>query len=172
MCTAADAPALVPPRPGYYAIFIDDPGSLPKTFRDLLVERRTSLIYIGIATVSLFNRLIEQDLRHQSPSTFFRAIGAILGHRPVPGSLAGSKNQKNYRFSASDTAEVVRWIDNHLLVSWIEAIPALQQVEKGLISKYYPIINTKHNRHAVVELAALRRECRAIATLISNHPFA
>lgn len=55
----------------------------------------------------LFNRLFEHALRHQNPSTFFRAIGAILGCRPVPGSLAGIKNQKNYKFSTNDTAEVV-----------------------------------------------------------------
>ena len=170
ICRAADASGLVPPRPGYYAIFIDDPYSLPKPFQDLLIKRQTSLIYIGIATISLINRLFEQDLRHQNPSTFFRAIGAILDYRPVPGSLAGMKNQKNYKFSTSDTAEVVRWIDNHVLVSWVEANPALQGIEQALIRQYCPIINTKHNQHAVAQLAALRRECRRIARMIPNSP--
>ena len=80
------------------------------------------------------------------------------------------KNQKNYKFSTSDTAEVVRWIDNHVLVSWVEANPALQGIEQALIRQYCPIINTKHNQHAVAHLAALRRECRRIARMIPNSP--
>ena len=52
------------------------------------------------------------------------------------------KNQNNYKFSTRNTAEIIRWIDNQLLVSWVEANPALKGTEKALIQQYCPIINT------------------------------
>jgi hypothetical protein len=85
--TAADAPEVVPVKAGYYAIFIDNAAALPSPFRELLVQRATRLIYIGIANRSPHERLVEQDLRHREPSTFFRGMGAILGYRSVAGSL-------------------------------------------------------------------------------------
>ena len=93
---ATDAPARVPARPGYYAIYGDDAGHLPSPYCDLLIGRGTDLLYIGIATVTLHGRLVEQDLRHERPSTFFRGIGPILGYRPHQGSLVGKANQNNY----------------------------------------------------------------------------
>jgi hypothetical protein len=138
----------------------------------LLVKKQTNLIYIGIAERSLFKRLFEQDLRHKHPSTFFRGIGPILGYWPPPGSMAGRKKPDNYTFSKSDTAKIVNWIDNHLLVSWVKANPALKGIElrtelknteKELIRQHCPIINTTHNQHKVKELADLREDCRRIA---------
>ena len=166
ICTAREAAEAeqVLATPGYYAIFIDDPCALPNPFQELLVERGTTrLIYIGLATVSLYDRLVKQDLRHQQPSTFFRGIGCVLNYRPPPGSLVGNKNQNNYRFSANDTAKIVEWIDEQLSVSWIKAEPALETIEECLIRKYHPLMNTKHNPSAIPELADLRRECRMIA---------
>lgn len=157
ICTAAEATQQVPMRPGYYAIFINASCELPSPYRDLLVQSDTKLIYIGIATV-------KQDLRHEGRSTFFRGIGAILGYRPPCGSLRHKKNKNNYGFSRSDTDEIVSWIERHLLVSWVEAVPALASIEKDLIRKYSPMLNTTHNPTPVHELAALRRECRIIAS--------
>jgi hypothetical protein len=164
ICTAAKAPELVPHTPGYYGIFIDDAYALPKPFQSLLVQRRTKLIYIGIATRSLYKRLVEQDLLHQGASTFFRGLGAILEFRPPPGSLAGKAKQNNYRFSVIDTTAIRTWIWEHLSVSWVEANPALKEVETLLIRKYFPIMNKDHNPAPVLELADLRRECRIIAS--------
>lgn len=163
LCTAAEAGDRVPKGPGYYAIFIDAPRILGNPYRKVLAQGRTKRIYIGIATRSLQRRLVKQDLLHQKPSTFFRGIGAILGYRPLPGSLAGRKNQNNYKFRPTDTAEIIGWIYNHLLVSWLEAQPALEDFEELLIGKYSPILNTLHNRNPVQELATLRLECRTIA---------
>jgi hypothetical protein len=168
LCTAAEAALRLPinpPKPGYYAIFIDDPHSLhPSPFEKILLQKMTRLIYIGIATKSLFQRLVKQDLRHEGGrSTFFRAVGPILEYWPLPGSLAGMKNQNNYRFSPGDTAKIVSWINKHLLVSWVEANPALPKVEQALIRTYCPVINTHHNPQAVPELADLRHQCRIIA---------
>jgi hypothetical protein len=163
MCSAAEALLRVPARPGYYAILIDSPNQLQSPFSNLLLERRDSLIYIGIATRSLRQRLVEEDLLHRRASTFFRGIGAILGFRPAVGSLLGKSNQQNYKFSPEDTKQIIAWIHEHLWVSWIEADPAIKEVEEGLIRKYFPITNTEHNPKPAVELVAVRRECRIIA---------
>ena len=167
---AAEAPALVPCSPGYYAVRIDNSGHLPSPYGALLEHRATELVYIGIATVSLHKRLVEQDLRHKSPSTFFRAIGPILGYRPPVGSLAGKGNQNNYKFTAADTDAIILWIDQHLSVSWVEARPALEGTEASLIRAYRPILNTSHNPEPVAELAILRAECRRIAIGSPRHP--
>jgi hypothetical protein len=170
-CTALGAPSRVPKRPGYYAIFIDDGGGLPSPFGDLLLQRATSLIYIGIATVSLHGRLVEQDLQHRRASTFFRGIGSILGYRPPPGSLAGKGNQNNYRFGAADTTEIIEWINGHLSVNWAEADPALETTEASLIRAHRPILNTKCNPDRLSQLAALRDECRRLARAVSTTSF-
>ncbi len=166
-CTAAEAHRRVPRSPGYYAIFIDDGGVLPSPYRDLLLQRSTSLIYIGIATVSLYDRLVEQDLQHRRASTFFRAIGSILGYRPPPGLLVGKKNQNNYKFGAADTTGIIKWINGHLSVNWAGADPALKTTELSFIREYRPILNTKDNPDSVSHLAALRDECRRLATGVS-----
>jgi hypothetical protein len=162
-CSARDAAGQVPRTPGYYAIFIDDPCALPSPFQDLLIQRGTKLLYIGIATVSLYDRLVKQDLRSEGHSAFFRGIGCIRCRRPERGSLVGKKNQNNYTFSPPDKAKIIEWINQHLSVNWIKAKPALKSIEKCLIRKYCPIINTMHNPSRVQKLAELRRECRMIA---------
>ena|SRR5215469_7814035 len=163
ICSAAKALERVPPKPGYYTIFIDSPGELPSPFSKLLVQRKTKLIYIGIATRSLYQRLIEQDLFHKKASTFFRGIGAILNFRPPVGSLVGKRNQNNYRFNPADTKEIISWIQHHLRVGWIKEDPALETEESRLIKKHCPIINTEYNPNPVPELASLRSECRTLA---------
>lgn len=167
-CTAAEARARVPMMPGYYAIFIDDASVLSSPFGDLLLQRASRLIYVGIATVSLHKRLVEQDLQHQAPSTFFRGIGPVLGYRPQPGSLVGKANKNNYKFGAADTAEIIRWIFAHLSVNWVEVDPALALIEKSLIRTHRPIFNSTHNPDRVPQLATLRAECRRIATMESR----
>lgn len=162
-CTAASADRLVPRSPGYYAIFVDDPDALGQSFGGLLRLRQTPLIYVGIATGSLRKRLVEQDLRHRNPSTFFRGLGAVLGYRPLDGSLAGMKNKNNYRFSAPDTRAIIMWIDEHLSVSWIVASPAEKDVERAAIGWLRPLLNTDGNPDVPAELGRLREECRRIA---------
>jgi len=144
----------------------DEGGALPSPYGDLLRQRGTSLIYVGIATVSLHGRLVEQDLQHRRASTFFRGIGSILGYRPPPGSLVGKSNQSNYRFSAADTTEIIEWNGRHLSVNWAEADPALETTEASLIRAQRPILNTKHNPDRVSQLAALRDECRRLARAV------
>lgn len=161
--SAEFADNLVPPRPGYYAIFIDRPDSLGQPFGQILRSRRTCLIYTGIATRSLRQRLVNQDLRHKKPSTFFRGLGALLGFRPPMGSLVGKGNQDNYRFSPADTREIISWINEHLSVSWVDVVHAYMVLEKDVINTLRPLMNTKSNPDRIPELAQLRDECRRIA---------
>ena len=154
---------IVPPTPGYYSIFVDNPANLPQPFRDRLCLKNTRLIYIGIATVSLFERLIQQDLRHKSPSTFFRGIGAVLGYRPPSGSLVGKSNQKNYGFSPADTRAIIAWNQEHLSVRFVAVDAAFPNAEQNAIGRSCPIMNTTHNPDCLSALADLRSECRSIA---------
>lgn len=160
---AALADGNVPGRPGYYSIWIDDPDHLPRLYANRLRADKTSLIYVGIATESLLKRLVEQDLHHKSPSTFFRGIGPILGYRPPRGSLVGKSNQNNYKFTKDDTALIIRWIESHLSVRVVEESPARGDIEAGVIRTLRPLLNSTHNPAALGELAQLRKECREIA---------
>ena len=160
---AARAESEVPTGPGYYSICIDSADSLIPPFDDLLRWRKTHLIYIGIATVNLYYRLVQEDLRHKRPSTFFRGIGAVLHYRPIAGSLVGKKNQRNYRFERQDTEAIIEWINTHLSIRWTEANPVSKKTEVFVISQCRPLLNTKDNPEPVHELATLRRECERIA---------
>ena len=162
-CRAAEAAEEVPRTPGYYSIFIENPLSLPKTLSDRLLARDTRLIYVGLATTSLRKRLVDQDLHHQGPSTFFRTIGAVLGRLPEAGSLITALNQSNYKFNKADTDEITSWIPQNLWVNWRVCDPAHRDFEVKMIGKYRPIINTAHNPDAVSDLRQLRDTCRTVA---------
>ncbi len=163
---AKNAEALVPGNvpAGLYSIFIDEPDNLPHPFDTYLKQKNPSLIYVGKARDCLKVRLVQQDLRHKSPSTFFRGIGAILGFRPPKGSLVGYKNRNNYIFNEADTAEIIEWINQHLSVRWVELdLCSVEANEPIAIHTLRPLLNTTHNPEALPELAALRKECRQIA---------
>ena len=159
-----EAVAQAPDAPGLYAIFVDDTTALPAPFDDLLASRSSALIYLGKAGDSLRKRLGEEELRHKRAATFFRSLGAVLGYQPPPGSLSGAKNQRNYRFSADDTAAITAWIDAHLRVRWL-ALPKAEteSYEPQLIAALRPLLNLKGNPSALPELRAVREACRQIA---------
>jgi len=162
--SASVADAVIPRAPGFYSIFVDRPDSLPNPYAAYLRSCGTSLLYIGKASTSLFQRLVEQDFRHQRPSTFFRSIGAILGYRPQPGSLVGKRNQNNYRFPQDDTRKIVDWIRRHLAFRLVEAdISKYPTAERDVIRKNCPILNTIYNPRRYPPLDQLRSECRAAA---------
>lgn len=105
---------LVPHNAGLYCIRISDSNKLPKPFNSLLAERQNNIIYIGIATESLNKRFLNQELRANGHGTFFRSIGAVLGHRPPKGSLLMKKNKRNYKFSQADEEKIIKWINDNL----------------------------------------------------------
>ncbi|SJL30493.1 hypothetical protein PGIN_ATCC49417_01171 [Porphyromonas gingivalis] len=77
-----------------------------------------------------------QELFAKGHGTFFRSLGALLGHRPEKGSLVGKKNQKNYRFPKRDEQKIAKWIIDNLAVNWIELEEDVRPfIEKYLIEK-------------------------------------
>jgi hypothetical protein len=78
--------------------------------------------------------------------------------------LRGRANQKNYRFSTSDTVQIVAWIEKHLLVRWLAMeIADLLCAEPVVIHELRPLLNTTHNPECSSELAELRKLCRCVA---------
>ena len=166
---APQAMSVAPDAPGLYAIFVDSATSLPDPFGAILAGRDTTLIYLGKAGGSLRRRLCEEELRHRRRATFFRSLGAALGYRPVPGSLAGRKNGKNYTFSPADTAALVAWSDARLSVRWVALPKATAEAwEPALIAHLRPLLNLTGNPARLRELEALREECRRVAVVASR----
>lgn len=155
----------IPAQPGIYCIRIADPAKLPEAFATHLNNRNHNILYIGIATTSLRQR-IGQELWAEGHGTFFRGLGAVLGYRPPAGSLINKKNKKNYTFSAADQASIIQWINAHLLINWIKFENDFESMESTLIKQYLPLLNTSKNPAKLKELAALREECRKIANEI------
>ena len=120
------------------------------------------LLYIGKASVSLRERLWEEELHHARPATFFRSIGAILGFRPEKGSLYG-KDTRNYQFSKENTNTIIAWMKEHLLVNFITISSNLGVNEDKLILENKPIINILKNPYKMEILNELRDECVRIA---------
>lgn len=59
---------LLPRAPGFYAVFIDDPGRLPNPFGKIAAARANPhLLYIGQASGSLYQRVWMQEV--QVPSS-------------------------------------------------------------------------------------------------------
>ena len=153
----------VPDVPGLYCIRISNPELLPPLFAQHLKERGHNILYIGIATTSLYQRFLGQELRARGHGTFFRGIGAVLGFRPSKGSLRNKANKNNYTFSAADEKAIIAWINKHLLVNWVAFGGDLEDTETHLIREYLPLMNTAKNPAVLEELAVLRKECRNIA---------
>lgn len=154
---------LVPEYAGLYCIRIADVNKLPKPFNTILAERKHNIIYIGIATENLKKRLLNQELRAKGHGTFFRSIGALLGHRPPKGSQTTKANKRNYKFSQTDEQKIINWINENLKVNWIEYNGDFGALETRLITKYTPLINLAKNPLALQQLSDLRKECVQIA---------
>ena len=165
--SAALVDDLVPPNArGVYAFRVKRTEALPPPFDSYLRQRDTGLIYIGEADgQTLHSRMLGQELRSRSHGTFFRSIGAVLGHLPKQGSLVGKKNQKNYKFSAGDTVSIIKWLNENLEVSWVVLDENIHNVEVALIRKHTPLLNIRNNPRSLPELEILRKECRRIAAL-------
>ena len=153
-------PTSIPVVPGLYCIKLKKGASLPAKYGTV---RDDGIIYIGKGN-SLRKRLWEEELNHKNPATFFRGIGAVLDYLPPKGSLIGKSNQNNYKFSPEDTEAIKEWMRRSLQVKWVALDPAkIPEIEKSLIFKYQPLMNTTHNPNPSTELAAARKRCREYA---------
>jgi hypothetical protein len=162
-CGARNAEQQVPAESGYYAIFVASSEGLPAIFSQYCEDAGPKLIYIGIARKSLLKRLVEQDLRHVGSSSFFRSLGAVLGHRPPRGSLFGRKNRTNYRFSSEDTKLIIEWINLNLWIRWVCDGHASLEKEREAIKVRAPLFNITHNPLPAPQLLEVREQCRTIA---------
>jgi len=154
---------IVPNSPGMYCIKIKDITLLPKPFQIELKKRNHKIIYIGIASQSLLTRLLNQELRANGHGTFFRSMGATLGFRPLKGSLLNKANKRNYKFSHDDEVKIIQWINENLLVSWVESQDNLESIESELIRKHLPLLNIAKNPAALKILSEVRAECVSMA---------
>ncbi len=161
--TAVSIDTLVPNSPGIYCIRIKNIDALPKPFNTELSKRGHNIIYIGVASQSLNKRMLNQELRAKGHGTFFRSLGAVLGFRPPFNSLADKKNKRNYKFSLTDEAKIIEWINENLLVNWIEQASGLEEGETALILEYKPLLNIAKNPYALIYISLLRKECVEIA---------
>ena len=156
---------IISSKPGLYCIRIKNATVLPNPFNGILKERGHNIVYIGIASQSLRNRFLNQELRANGHGTFFRSIGAVLGYRPAKGSLANKANKRNYKFLSSDENKIISWINSNLIVNWVEYNDDFTAFETGLIQKYLPLLNIANNPAALQILSDLRAECVRIANL-------
>ena len=131
-----------------------------KPFIRILEKRKNNILYIGIATKSLKQRL-NQELKAKGHGTFFRSLGAILNYKPVEDSLVKTKREYNYKFSDKNEEKIINWINEYLIVKWIEKSDSLAKFERYLIEDkdYKPVVNIKNNPLALKEIKALRKEC-------------
>lgn len=150
--------SLIPDTPGLYSIRIKDISMIPQPFSDELQKRGHDILYIGKASNSLRDRLWRQELNHKKSATFFRSIGAILGFRPIRGSLYG-KDTRNYKFSIEDTNKIKRWMKDNLLINIQIQQDDIDDTETSLIQKYHPIINISKNPYKMKIMSELRDEC-------------
>lgn len=160
---ACDIDHLVPHNSGLYCIRISDINKLPNPFNTILADRDHNIIYIGIASKSLNRRFLNQELRAKGHGTFFRSVGAMLGHRPPKGSLTTKANKRNYKFAPTDEQKIIQWMNDNLLVNWIDYNGDIDSFETELITKYRPLLNIAKNPAALQILSAMRNECVKIA---------
>lgn len=153
----------IPDAPGLYCVQVKDVTSFNSKFSKVLNERKHRIVYIGIATKSLRERFLNQELRAKGHGTFFRSLGAVLGYQPEAGSLIGKSNQYNYKFSSANEEKIIDWIDEHLIINWVTASHQLNAIENELIKKYLPLLNIAGNPDALDEVRSLRNRCKAIA---------
>jgi hypothetical protein len=149
---------IVPNSPGLYCLKIKEISKLPKYFAEQLTDRKHNIVYIGIASQNLNERL-KQELRAKGHGTFFRSIGAVLGYIPSKGSLLTRTNKKNYKYSEKDEAKIIAWINDNLIVNWLEHTDYLESIERELIAKYSPLLNIDKNPFKLQARSDLRAEC-------------
>ncbi|SDN11506.1 hypothetical protein SAMN05421813_1437 [Daejeonella rubra] len=157
--SAATIDNLVPENPGLYCIRIKDIMKLPKPFDTIAKDRKHNILYIGIASQSLSKRFLNQELRANGHGTFFRSIGAVLGHKPEKGSLLSKANKRNYTFPTKDEQKIIEWINANLIINWVEFNGDFESVETGIIQRHLPLLNLAKNPFALKQLSDLRAEC-------------
>ena len=147
---------------GFYSIRLKKSAVLPRRYQMIFKGRGNRIIYMGKAQRQALGKRLDQELKHTSPGTFFRSIGAVLGYEPIPGSLRNAKNKKNYKFSKSDTMKITEWLNESVEVFVVSYVGNFS-IESRIIAKYLPLLNLVGNPQKCIELIEDRKRCRMIA---------
>ena len=150
---------IVPDQPGMFAIRIQRIHSLPKTFANLLEEKKHNLLYVGVAKQSLKRELLGEEVRAKGESRFFNTLGAVLGYLPPKGSLEDKSKPENFAFSESDQKELIDWMNQNLRVNWLCMDDGFDQLETQLILDEQPLLNVDNNPAALPEVKSAIKKC-------------
>jgi len=160
---ASEIDKIVPDVAGLYCIRISNIDTLPSPFNEIIKKRNHNIVYVGLASKSLKKRFLNQELRARGHGTFFRSLGAILGYKPLKGSLIGKANTRNYKFEKASEKLIIKWINDNLIVNWVEYDGDFKAIETQIITNNLPLINLANNPIALKEISDLRAECVMIA---------
>jgi len=158
----SDLDARILDSTGFYCLKLKTNSRLPKKYQTILDNRKLKYLYIGKAEGQTLRERLEQEIEHKSPGTFFRSIGCVLRYSPIEGHLKGQSNQNNFKFSSSDTAEIINWLKSNIELSIVENIGSFE-IEKDLIETFCPLLNDTHNPMKLQELRDDKAKCRKIA---------
>lgn len=149
-------------KTGFYCLKLKENSKLPDRYQLILDKRKFKYLYIGKAEGQTLRERLGQEIEHKSPGTFFRSIGCVLRYSPIKGHLKGHSNQNNYKFSLTDTLEIVKWLVSNVEISIVEYNGSFE-IEKVIIQKYCPLLNDTHNPMKLQELKDDKDKCRKIA---------
>ncbi|MCF8348733.1 MAG: hypothetical protein K9G61_07965 [Bacteroidales bacterium] len=149
-------------KTGFYCLRLKENSKLSDRYQLILDKRMFKYLYIGKAEGQTLRERLGQEIEHKSPGTFFRSIGCVLRYSPIKGHLKGHSNQNNYKFSTTDTAEIVKWLISNVEISIVEYSGSFE-IEKWFIQKYCPLLNDTHNPMKLQELKDDKDKCRKIA---------
>jgi len=147
---------------GFYCLKLKANSILPEKYQNILDNRKMKFIYIGKAEGQTLRERLDQEIEHKRPGTFFRSIGCLLKYSPMIGHLKGHSNQNNFKFSLSDTYEIVKWLKSNIELSIVKNTGSFE-IEKELIGKFCPLLNDIHNPMKLQELKNDKAKCRIIA---------
>ncbi|KLL09690.1 GIY-YIG nuclease family protein [Protofrankia coriariae] len=138
---AGSDPGTVPGKPGLYAWWAV-PGALPGIPRPAHPSLPLGLLYVGIAKVSLRQRVVGQHLGANTGSSTFRFT--LAAHLVTDGQLTPYRMAKKVLLPPAQLAWLLRWQVSHLSVSWITRDePAA--VETAVIGAMRPPLNGDDN---------------------------
>ena len=170
----SDAPQVVPPTPGLYAIYGDT-----EAWNELRMSPNVdSPLYIGKAEQSLARRelqghfAVNPSMRAQTgSSTVRRSFAALLretlGLRGIPRNPDKPAHFSNYGLSSEHDALLTAWMHRSLAISVWAAPPVLHErladIERAVIRRWTPPLNLSGNPHPAPELSAARARMAAEA---------
>jgi len=134
-------PRSVPDEPGLYAWWAV-PGALPGVPTAAHPSLSLGLVYVGIASTSLRQRIVRQHLAANTGSSTFRLT--LASHLLVEGGLTPYRKGKKVLLPRGQLDWLLGWQVSHLYVSWVaRQDPA--EVEAAVIAAMEPPLNGDDN---------------------------